>query len=65
MLDAEKRRILQQATEMVGREELAGRLAVPVTVLDGWQRGEGSMPDGQLLKVVIMLDSLGRQKRRG
>ena len=50
---------------MVGREELAGRLAVPVTVLDGWQRGEGSMPDGQLLKVVIMLDSLGRQKRRG
>lgn len=65
MLEAEKRRILQQATEVIGREQLAGRLGVPVTVLEAWQRGESSMPDGQLLKIAIMLDDLGRQKRGG
>jgi hypothetical protein len=40
-----KQRLLREAANLVGKEELAKHLSVPVTLLDAWLRGLATMPD--------------------
>lgn len=55
-----KQRLLRQAANLLGREELAVRLGVPVTLLDAWSQGLASMPDRKLVLLAEVLDQFGR-----
>ncbi|HEX6157503.1 MAG TPA: hypothetical protein VFZ54_15870 [Burkholderiales bacterium] len=47
--------LLRQAVGLIGQKALATRLGVPVTVLEGWMAGRGSMP---LRTLSILVDLL-------
>ena len=59
-----KQELLKRAAELVGREELAARLNVPVTLLDVWMRGLATMPDRKLLPLADLLDDLPLKSAR-
>lgn len=61
---AAKRQLLERAGKLVGRDELARRLNVPSTLLDAWVRGDITMPDGKLMDLARVLDSVSREKER-
>lgn len=50
-----KRRLLKRAAELMGKDELAIRLGVPVTLLEAWTEGQATMPDRKLLKLADAL----------
>jgi transcriptional regulator with XRE-family HTH domain len=54
-----KLQLLRQAAKLVGNEELAKRLNVPLTLLEAWLRGLATMPDRKLLTLADLLDKLG------
>jgi hypothetical protein len=47
--------LLRRAVGLIGQKALAIRLGVPVTVLEGWMAGRGSMP---LRTLSILVDLL-------
>lgn len=62
-MDAKKRELLERATRLHSRDELARHLGVPRSLLDAWLSGDTSMPDGKLLVLANALDKLARQKK--
>jgi DNA-binding transcriptional regulator YdaS (Cro superfamily) len=58
-----KQVILKKAAELFGgREKLAAHLGVSVSLLDGWLRGDVTMPDGMLFALAKKLDALATTK---
>jgi hypothetical protein len=64
MIASPKQRMLQRVAELVGHEELALRLNVPLTLLDLWIRGLAPIPDRKVLPLADLLESLGQPKRQ-
>jgi hypothetical protein len=58
-----KQQLLKQVAKLLGPEELAARLNVPVTLLDAWIRGLASMPDRKLLPLADVLEELNDSKK--
>lgn len=58
-----KKSLLQRASTLLGREELARRLGVPAELLEAWIAGDATMPDGQLMKLARVLDRVAREDR--
>ena len=58
-----KKSLLQRASTLLGREELARRLGVPSELLEAWIAGDATMPDGQLMKLARVLDGVAREDR--
>lgn len=63
MDDTAKQHLLQRADLLLGRDEMARRLNVPSEVIETWIRGDATLPDGKLLVLACVLDSLTRQER--
>jgi hypothetical protein len=61
-MDKKKQRLLREAAQLVGREELAVRLKIAATELDAWMQGSISMPDRKLLALAGILDKLAAEK---
>ena len=59
-----RQRLLRQAAELMGREELAIRLKVPALLLDAWMRGLAAMPDRKLVLLADALDDFATEKRK-
>jgi hypothetical protein len=63
-MDDVRRRLLREAARRVGKEELAKRLNVPVTLLDVWLRGLATMPERKILPLAdLMLEELEREQQ--
>jgi hypothetical protein len=62
MLESKKQELLRNAANLMGHEELAGRLKVPVRVLDAWMNGQASMPDRELKALADILDKFAADK---
>ena len=60
---ATKRQLLERASKLLGRDELAERLNVPSTLLEAWMRGDATMPDGKLMDLARVLDNISREER--
>ena len=58
-----KQQLLQRAAKVTGRRHLAGSLGIPETLLDGWIRGDVTMPDGKLLVLAAILDKAANTKK--
>ena len=52
MLKATKQRLLREGVKLLGREEVARQLRVPLTRLNAWLRGRGSMPDRKIASLA-------------
>jgi transcriptional regulator with XRE-family HTH domain len=52
-----KQRLLREAAHLMGQRELAQRLKVSESQLEGWIRGQAKMPDRKLLVLADVLDS--------
>jgi DNA-binding transcriptional regulator YdaS (Cro superfamily) len=63
MTEKTKQDLLRRAAALVGKEELASRLAVPPSLLDAWMSGHASMPDRKLLVLADLLDKVGRPEK--
>lgn len=57
-----KQRLLQRAAQLVGQERLAARLGISKSLLQGWMRGDVTMPDRKLLALAAVLDDLAGTK---
>lgn len=55
MAETTKQGLLRRAAELIGREELAVRLKVPIDVLEAWMNGQATMPDRKLLVLADVL----------
>jgi len=62
--DATKRQIIERATKLLGQDELARRLNVASSLLDDWLRGDATMPDGKLMDLARVLDSISREQSK-
>ncbi len=58
-----KKTLLQRASTLLGRDELARRLGVPPALLEAWIAGDATMPDGQLLNLSRVLERAAREDR--
>jgi hypothetical protein len=58
-----KKSLLQRASSLLGRDELARRLGVPERLLAAWIAGDATMPDGQLMNLARVLDRAAREDR--
>ena len=56
--------ILRRAEGLLGRERLARRLGVPLSLLENWMRGDVTMPDGKLLELAAALVELAKPQQR-
>ena len=56
--------LLRKAVSLVGRDALASGLKVPMTVLDGWLSGNGTLPDGKLSALIQVLDEISRPPKQ-
>ena len=63
MSDTTKQRLLMKAASLVGMEDLAKHLGVPVNLVDAWIRGKASMPDRTLLLLADLLEKFGRPEK--
>ncbi|HEX6528362.1 MAG TPA: hypothetical protein VF004_00995 [Burkholderiales bacterium] len=58
-----KQAILKKAAELFGgREHLARHLGISLSLLDGWLKGDATMPDGMLFALAKKLDALAATK---
>ena len=57
MAETTKQRLLREAAQLMGQQELAQRLKVSESQLAGWIQGETTMPDRKLLVLADVLDS--------
>jgi hypothetical protein len=60
---ATKQRLLRKAVSLMGMEELAAALSVPVNLLDAWITGKASMPDEKLSVLADLLETFGRPEK--
>lgn len=58
-----KKSLLQRASTLLGRDELARRLGIPPKLLEAWIRGDATMPDGQLLNLSRVLERAAHEDR--
>lgn len=58
-----KQRLLKAAAELIGNEELARRLGVPIWLLVAWIEGGATMPDRMLKALAEVLDEFGRPEK--
>ena len=58
-----KKNLLQRASTLLGRDELARRLGISPKLLEAWIAGDATMPDGQLLNLSRVLDRAAREDR--
>jgi len=63
MPDATKQGLLRKAAQLMGREQLAASLKVPVSLLDAWISGHAAMPDRTLIVLADILDKFGRPEK--
>jgi hypothetical protein len=61
--ESTKRRLLRQAADLLGEDDLAVRLRVPATLLDAWMRGLAAMPDRKLLLLADVLNKIAERKK--
>lgn len=59
-----RQRLLRQAAELMGREELAIRLKVPAPLLDAWMRGLAAMSDRKLVLLADALEDFATEKKK-
>jgi hypothetical protein len=52
--------LLKEAAELIGREELATRMKVPLSMLDAWREGHAAMPVGRLVLLAAILEELAK-----
>jgi transcriptional regulator with XRE-family HTH domain len=64
MTAMKKQELLGRAAELLGQDELAGRLGISAGLLAAWMSGDATMPDGQLLKLAQVLARAAREDRR-
>lgn len=62
MAENTKQQLLRKAVALLGRDELARRVNVPVTLLDAWIRGHASMPDRKLVALADILQKISDHK---
>lgn len=62
-IEARKRYLLERAAKLMGRDELAQRLGIPSALFDDWIRGDATMPDGKLMELARVLDTLSRNQK--
>jgi DNA-binding transcriptional regulator YiaG len=58
-----KQRLLREAAKLMGQPELAQRLKVSESQLEGWIQGETKMPDRKLLVLADVLDSWAARRK--
>ena len=56
MDDTAKQHLLQRATDLLGRDEIARRLNTPPPILEAWICGKATMPDGKLFVLAAILN---------
>src|SRR5688500_16972946 len=61
-IEARKRYLLQRAAKLMGRDQLAQRLGIPSTLFEDWIRGDATMPDGKLMELARVLDTMSREQ---
>ena len=49
---ATKRRLLREGVKLLGREEVATELGVPLARVSAWLRGAAAMPDAKLSRLA-------------
>jgi len=55
-MSSTRQELLRKAVRLIGREELAEKLGVPMHLLDAWINGQASMPDRKLVQLAKVLD---------
>jgi DNA-binding transcriptional regulator YiaG len=55
-----KQVLLKRAADLIGQQNLAARLKVPVALLQAWMAGHGTMPDRTLSLLVDFLSNPGK-----
>ena len=55
MSEERKRRLLEQAVELIGHKGVAEALGISEPTLDSWMNGEAQMPQRQLLPLADAL----------
>jgi hypothetical protein len=60
---ANRQTVLRKAATLVGREELAEGLKVPLTLLDAWMNGNAHMPDRQLAALARLLNEISARRK--
>jgi len=58
-----KQRLLGEAAQLMGQRELAQRLKVSESQLEGWIVGQTKMPDRTLLVLAGVLDSWAARRK--
>jgi ribosome-binding protein aMBF1 (putative translation factor) len=61
-IEARKRYLLQRAAKLMGRDQLAQRLGIPSALFEDWIRGDATMPDGKLMELARVLDTMSREQ---
>jgi len=59
----DQQRILKAACDLFGTKAVAGELRVSEALVDGWIRGDATMPEGELLRLSQALIRLATAKR--
>jgi hypothetical protein len=62
MPPTDKQRILKDATALFGRKAIADGLNVSEAMLDSWNSGDGTIPDGLLLRLADLLVKLAAKR---
>lgn len=56
--------MLRKAADLLGKDELATGLKVPVTVLESWMNGQSSIPAHKLSALADLLDEVSSPPQR-
>lgn len=62
MAETTKQELLRRAASVVGREELAVRLKVPLHLLEAWLQGHATMPDRKLVMLALILEAMAKPR---
>jgi DNA-binding transcriptional regulator YiaG len=63
-IDARKRHLIDRAAKLLGQDELARRLNVASPLVQAWLSGDATLPDGKLMELARVLDSISREGRK-
>ena len=53
-----KQELVRRCAALMGHEQLAARLGVPLAFLEAWVRGDMTMPNGYLLPLATTLNQV-------
>ena len=53
---SKKQRLLKEAVDRFGKDEVAKSLRAPRALVEAWLQGHASMPDRKLLQLADLLD---------